>query len=1664
MIVVTMKSQRFGEAANPGPVHTPKMDGLLAIGTINPTSIVSKMDSLCDLGPGIWSMSETSATSRQQQIAKSFFKKKSLNVVFGAPVKAHANKFNALRGVAQGVGLISHLTSWKAITPFPQELEISCRILASFTQVSPNLVIQTITLYGPTPKCMVSPLAFLDKLMRSALERARSFQGPTVILGDLNYTLEEIPSWGLFQQCGFVDAALVNAQSRNTFPQPTCRGLTRKSFIIVPSTLLSSLVHCDTLDDHLFDSHPVLRALFRINSMTIAPMKLWYPKPLDDFFHDKDIAEQLGQEARDEKLTLFTELIEQDRMDDAAHCWATTVENVLSKSCVDPEGKPVVVADGFLGRSKTLNTRRQPPSIPVPKPGRDGDFEPEGEFHSVKLRRWLRQVRRLQTMVSNRASLDVCTSERREHVKDRCNELWKSIVNAKGFKGGFTSFLLDHLPVVPLQCPDVPLLTEIKDLMMVSYRNLEKEMFQKQNMQRMNDIRFDMAKKGGRLAFRSLKDDDKHISPVFHSTKTFHLKKQRIFHAGQKILFIDDGAAINPDLPICYETQCVLIHKVEGNKVFLTEPIFLRDGKDFFTQTEVIASDEEKAQVSIDFWNSCWKRDQRCDDESVICAAKHILDTLPSWNAYSGQPASISLFKQSLQGTKKKNMRGSCKFSTVELQRIPDSLIEILIKIFEAIEAGKAWPKQWMSAFVVFLPKVEDAKAPCELRPITVISKIYRVWARMHALQIITWASQNVAPLIGGGVRDVNPQELMTYIQFVIESHSVHCQSMQGLVLDIQKAFNNLHRGILENIFRKLGIPEWIIVPYCSMMKQVVRQLVFPTFVSEGIPSTCGVPEGCPLAVVGMLAFTVNLQAWIVHNEPEVCFYGFADNWSLLAGDLHKLKLGIRNVEHFCDLMYLPLAGDKSWVWSTCTTGRKKLSEITLQGKHVPIRHQEKELGFDMQYTKKACRRVFQQRMKVSITKLKKIPKIPVQKKFKKRLVKGSAMPSCEYGTTTVHASKQELQKLRTETAKALGGGRAGESPYLTCIFGGKDVADPEFIFVIDKLRVLRKLATRSWFSIQAFLSFAENPGDRPGPAKSLHDSLLNWGLHITSEGDITMHNGITINVFQHNFEFLVQLLELEWTWVVSCRLATKRKVWKPVYFNPRQFRNIESNFTEPKFQALLVHTNGAYYTHDHLSRFKTDHNDMCPWCEQHDSIIHRTKCEELAEIRKNNLKGQTLSKSDDLFVQHAIVTIPNEVWDLLHRLSLDQMINPQPPPVDYTHFDLYIDGSCTDPSLQLVRISSSAVTVVQGQYLSSVVQSQIVPGVEQSSSRGEILAGILGLAFAHSVTLHTDYQSFHDRVCDFKRGGQVQSHWTNVDLWEIVYKMVCDRCNQVGVIKVKAHENWENLTGDRRMQAWHNHQVDLAAKNQITSSPLFSKYQKIVKIMNEQTNLQKGYAGFLADCAMDVFKNKVAKMHYREKFDLNNLVAKSAGEPSVTRLDILGGISNSEIRFPISFLRAIAVWYGKLTWGHSFDDSCNSITWVELYIDFALSSMSLAPVRLPSTNPKKAGKFVERGSGLGAHLNPLLGADAFTFASAIKFLDRKKVLRLPKLAPRVNMSSMLGLAEKYAGISLRPKLTHDTQAASWLQRAIPHFCPARGNLNFVLNHVPATQDHISTS
>lgn len=1008
--IVALQSFRFGEAKNPGPDTSNCSKGLLAIGSINPTAITSKLDVLHGLGPCIWSMSETSATYRQQQIAKAYFKKQSWHTVFGRPVRAHKNGLMALRGVAQGVGVVSSFPSWKAIAPLSEELELSCRILISFTQISPNLTLQMVTIYGPHTKAMVSPLAFLDKLMRTALERARSYNGPTIILGDLNYNLEDIPSWNLIQQCGYSDAAVLDAQTRNSFPSPTCKGLSRKTFLI-PQSMQPALVHCDTLEDYLFDTHPVLRALFRVDILTQARVQINLPKTLDDFLFDEHELIASSTRVCSQYNELFEKCIHEHRMDELATTWATMAENTLCSSVVDVEGNRVHVGRGFRGRSDPELVHKTPPSMPIPKPGRDGDFEPSGEFHSVRLRQWLRQVRRLQTMEANRKALDKSTEEKRSWILTKCNELWRAILKAKGFPGGFLAFIQDTFPVLPLGCPPLPFISALKDYMMEIYHKEERNIMTKCQKKKSDDIRHDMAQKGGRMAYTMLREHDKNISPVFQQRINVRITPQRIHAKGQHVLFVHDAAQLDPKTPLIYGTQCVKIKHIESNKLYLDQPIFLKHDEHEAYQIHTTVQDEEKADMALAFWNRCWKRDDPDENEQIQASAQQIIDSIPPWLSFNGTQTTLGHLKDALRGTKKRNMRGSCKFSTVELQKLPDDLMEKLVRILRLVENGTCWPTQWMTAFVIFLPKVEDSHKPSDLRPITVISKIYRLWARMHALQVITWASANVAPLIGGGVREVNPNEIMTFVQLAIETHQTDSTHLQGLVLDIQKAFNNLHRGLLDAIFEKLGLPQWLRQPYNQMMLQLERRLVFASHISKGAKSTCGVPEGCPIAVLAMLAYTVGLYSWLQAQKPEVTFYGFADNWSVYHNQVKVLKEAIQDIENFCNIMKLPLAGDKSWTWSTDAKGRQLMKGIHLQGKEVPLRLNEKELGCDMQYTRKASRSVFKQRMASAISKLRKIPKIPVQKKFKKRLIQGSALPTCQYGANLIHGSRQEMQR-----------------------------------------------------------------------------------------------------------------------------------------------------------------------------------------------------------------------------------------------------------------------------------------------------------------------------------------------------------------------------------------------------------------------------------------------------------------------------------------------------------------------------------------------------------------------------------------------------------------------------------------------------------------------------
>ena len=262
-------------------------------------------------------------------------------------------------------------------------------------------------------------------------------------------------------------------------------------------------------------------------------------------------------------------------------------------------------------------------------------------------------------MEANRKSLEACLPEKREWVLNKCNELWSSILKAKGFPQGFGNFISDVFPVIPLACPQLTLITAIKEYMMDFYHKEEKKFIIKTQRQKSNDIRNDMAQKGGRMAFRMLKEHDKHISSVFQQKTTFTLLKQRIHAKGQHVLLVEDASLINISEPLIYGKQCVRVKKTDGNKIFLEQPIFLKHAETELCQFRATVQDSEKADMALAFWNRCWQTDDPEENSEVLATAQNILNSIPTWMPYQGEKASVYQLKEALKGTKKKNMRGS---------------------------------------------------------------------------------------------------------------------------------------------------------------------------------------------------------------------------------------------------------------------------------------------------------------------------------------------------------------------------------------------------------------------------------------------------------------------------------------------------------------------------------------------------------------------------------------------------------------------------------------------------------------------------------------------------------------------------------------------------------------------------------------------------------------------------------------------------------------------------------------------------------------------------------------------------------------------------------------------------------------------------------------------
>ena len=377
---------------------------------------------------------------------------------------------------------------------------------------------------------------------------------------------------------------------------------------------------------------------------------------------------------------------------------------------------------------------------------------------------------------------------------------------------------------------------------------------------------------------------------------------------GHTALLISDDFIIPPHANLKMDDADLKFIRQEGRKVFFKHLRGNLPSSGTLKVSFVATTASEIGGEFSHFWSKMWKREDRqeqfCDrtwnefanlfDETPLPLIPQItypFGCVKSWIAIiKGLPAGKAV--------------GPCGWSNDELKALPYCCIEDLCWMFQKI-ASVGFDTGFMMAKTVLLAKVPIPLSMNHARPITILSCLYRLFGRFifrHTARV--WKQYLPFPISGGlpgrGVKELAFSQKRE-IENAIKSN---CQ-MGGHSLDLIKAYNTFGRFAVAQIMCRLGMPMPLLDAWIASLDRMVRFPHINGHVTAGISSTTGVPEGCSISVLSMLA-TSTLYYYRL-AEQHVRPFAYADNWSWMSSQQRSHFVAYQRMLQLVQVMRLKI-------------------------------------------------------------------------------------------------------------------------------------------------------------------------------------------------------------------------------------------------------------------------------------------------------------------------------------------------------------------------------------------------------------------------------------------------------------------------------------------------------------------------------------------------------------------------------------------------------------------------------------------------------------------------------------------------------------------------------------------------------------------------------------
>ena len=1569
---------RWGEALHPGPQYR--------FAITNPTSVVSKIDHYTSLVQTydlqVVVAAETSATGIAQRVFRQKLKTLSMRSCWSVPVPDQFCTLSgaaSLRGKAMGVAAFSKQPIRDAISTLPPDVVALSRISHHIVTLG-TMQVQLLVVYG-FPGTYPDSHGLNSQLLTNALEAIDQISLPAIIAGDFNCDPFELSIATELQIRGFQDLKALHHRIYGTAMAFTCRQATHPDNALICPELAATVCQVMVHEEPLFDTHcPVIFELDikhqqQFRSGLNLP-KSWISLSFDDSYWIRSYSDVRRLHGAPSDLPEWGVLVEH------------AADRVFRATQSQHHDIPAQHTSGLPGAYRGRCQPRQVKSFPIrslTKLGRPGDFQPQFEVRSFATMKQITQLRRIRSLKRQLCRLQGCPIDHRRERE--LHKEWTSILKQRNF-----AHWCNQTPEVgppPQGLPSIDFLNDVDQIMtfetnhrVYSEANTAKA---KSTFARQLDRKFH----GSSQAFAVLRDTPSN----YVDSLTVDIDEQGVVVSDPTDdtweIFVDRSREFN--LVDCVQVNSLPCRIVDINSdsiVVKRNPhLQLTSEEVSLCQTQTVVDKGRIFELLTQFWQPFWQSTSAVSSEDSH-SFESFLQMLPSdLPEISVTVDDLSLWKSAIHDSKAHSARGVDAISAAEMKVLPDAAVADLITLITTVY-HKGFPNWFMLARTFPLGKVEGSPAPGQIRPISVLSQIYRIWARVRCKQILFQLSAAMPVEIQGLLSHRGPLEAAYQQQFDHESCQMFDQAAGGMSIDLIKCFNTMCRRCGSLALRALRLPESLIVQWEASIQVLTRVWELESDCSLPIASSNGYPEGDTWSVVVMVILA---YCWIVALKSQArqcCITAYADNWGWFTVNPRMHRVLIDQTVLFVRATNVQIDWEKSWSWSTNSAHQQAIKgALQSHGKvgQVSQVNSAMNLGCQMTYRGPPKLGKFRKRLTTALNRLDRLAKLTRPLDEKIRLVAASVYACAFYGVQFIPVGCSHFSKIRTQVADSLLGPSISRNSAIAidCLSG---LDDPMVVAIALALKSARRFLLWASSSQKSnFLKIASRHSGLHsqcrGPAGCLKYFLLQLGWSISPLGQIHTQQQGTLDLCGIGLKPLMAAIRQAWTHDLF--LMSDRQCLHGLFpICQVSTHQVLRQFTLTEQRCLLSDIAGSFQTRSQQAKWDPAVTSKCPLCDGHDTRYHRVfECRAFSEVRSRFQRcleyfleqGSLVHEIPVIHVnpaldfvrllqaQHPEATIPDELYGKLSQLVVDLHR-------DGKTLSFYTDGSCQFPQCPVTRFASYSIildtclTNEDREQAAKIYQTTglfppcLVPLTaarttgSQCIQRSELFAitRIIELFVAGQVHTDSALAIHHVNQCANATALHQVQHLSDFDLVSRLFR--CHNLSQHNLVKVKAHVDphtvphlltayqtlGNQLANDKAIQACWNHLPALVSEYwslhlqyELEKEHLSQYYRFLLELFQCRKQMEQQHP---VDEGQQQLQTPQSRVNFFEV--LSTWTVLNPWTMTPCRVNLF-----AEGTWGRTITTALSKWLERCTWPDGTPDSRDNfgVTWMELTTSFLL-------------------------------------------------------------------------------------------------------------------------------